>query len=573
MVCNTKTTNNCLWFFSFILFSLSFGLISGCANYHLSSQDSQQDQIDENTLAELTESIISFSDTESLTIDQAKLSEASLKYQLEATQLLEKLISNHDLATLQFDDAFKARQKLASPAHNEKTKGTFANKLSLYLSDPRFACSNPIFTDYFNHRYQKETALYKTCHEAIPFSVITKDNGVQTRWVEPEKVSEVHLLFAGNDDGLISRFGHTLLRLVICPDKSNDKGDCDSNLYQHLTLGFQAHVNEFNIDTLKGLMGSYQAYLYAEEFMSIYRQYAISEFRDLYSLPLTLSTTQKDQLLRGLSQIHWSFSGDYKFLTQNCSTLLQDTFKIIWPNYAQSKMNEKNRLRPDSFFEDMKDQPLTRAIVFDDLSFAEQTGHYFPSTEPLYKQAFDIVKAARSQSEFEDLDDYLKILPQQREQEINQDQLYYSKLKNNTHLLGAQILLEELSAIQSRTRMQANIASFFDQHGIENIRQYMSQNLNKHSYEVFTQCIATPLESQMQPKKLKAGIPSLEIMTGQKNTDTIANCESSQNWSAINDINLAFDKYDTDSWMPFKVAMHFWLGSLDNVIKLMELTK
>lgn len=214
-----------------------------------------------------------------------------------------------------------------------RQRQSYATALANYLTLPDFVCQQPVYGRYFQGRYGA-SPVAKPCPEEVPFSVLTQDEGAQIVWLDPRRVKSIHLLFAGKSRSMASRFGHVALRLVVCPEGKATEADCDSNLFEHVVLGFRAHIDELSLDTLKALSGDYKTYLFANRFMDVYQEYAIDEFREIYSLPLRMDDAQRETMVRELAEIHWSYAGSYNFFTRNCATILQKALRATWRELA-----------------------------------------------------------------------------------------------------------------------------------------------------------------------------------------------------------------------------------------------
>lgn len=446
----------------------------------------------------------------------------------------------------------------------------YARKLALFLLDKSFACTHPLYYQYFKQRYH-QAHIAEECEKKIPFSLMSKSGETSVIWLDPNRVGSIHLLFASNDDNMASRFGHVLLRLVVCPENNHFKDACDQNLYEHITIGYRANVDGFDISPLKGLFGGYLAYLYAEEFMGIYRQYAIDEFRDMYSVPLEMSQKERIELVKGLAEIHWSYTGDYKFLTKNCATLLQDALRTLWPRFAINATMQEVYLRPDSFFEALLLENLTDSIVLEDLDKAESKGFFFSNTRPIYKKALHLVGKAMSKEHFQSLDDYRKVNPLMRYKRIKDDDFYLNRLRQDERLLGAQLLIEEYSSIRARSEMISGTARFFSENDLVDIETHFKKSLKKSYYEIFSACILEPIKALMSPKKRTNGIP---IPATFKNPVKSNNaCKTHENWAALLQINAELEVFDKANWQPIYISMLHWQESLNNVSKLMDINK
>jgi hypothetical protein len=256
------------------------------------------------------------------------------------------------------DKAFGAIVSVVRSPGDQSLSAEYESARSAYLTDPTFKCRHPILSRHLAGQVQSLVGE-PSCQDPVPFNVVARQKGSQTLWIDPKVVRNIHLLFAGKGTAMMSRFGHVSLRLIVCPSRASDEKACDENLAQHLVVGFGAHVNDLEIDLFKALRGGYRASLFASRFMDAYRDYAIDEFREMYSLPLALTTAQREDMVRELSEIHWSYAGTYDFFSSNCSSLLQRALRVIWPESVQSPSMAQDFMRPDRFFTEMRTSSLS----------------------------------------------------------------------------------------------------------------------------------------------------------------------------------------------------------------------
>lgn len=268
---------------------------------------------------------------------------------------------------------------------------TYALHASEYFLDPLYRCKRPLVAHVLETAWSYQRAG-QPCNQQVPFLVAEGEGGNQIRWIDPARVYAVHLLFAGSTGNSMSRFGHVTLRIVQCAKERKvvDQG-CEEDLFDHLSLGFKANIDELDLSLWKGVNGGYAMKLYAKSFIDTYREYSIDEFRNLYSLPLALKPQDKQLLIAALAEVHWSYSTDYRFFTQNCATQVQwllnsvaaggsSTAPLIFPD---------KHYRPDHLFEAAQRSPHFRGQALSNLQTAEQQGYYFPSTEGYYQRAVD----------------------------------------------------------------------------------------------------------------------------------------------------------------------------------------
>ncbi|WP_460597677.1 lipoprotein N-acyltransferase Lnb domain-containing protein [Geomonas sp. Red276] len=326
--------------------------------------------------------------------------------------------------------------------------------------------------------------------------------------MDPRRVSSIHLVFAGKSGSLASRFGHVALRLVVCPEGKSTAADCDANLFEHLVLGYEAHVNDLALDTLKALKGDYRAYLFAHPFMDVYRGYAIDEFREVYSLPLRLDDARRAEMVRELSGVHWSFAGGYNFFTRNCATLLQNALRATWPEFASNSAMSGGFLRPDTLFEAMKGTALTDGAALNSLEAAEREGFYFSSTEDFYRKALFEVRGQMKSPQFNDLESYLSIAPGVRRAVWTEDPSYSARLAGDRHLREAQLMLEEYALFRSDRLLLVEAAKYLEEQDFARRADSIRSQLDNAHAKVFDECLLAPIREHAHPLKRSNGIPS-----------------------------------------------------------------
>jgi hypothetical protein len=350
------------------------------------------------------------------------------------------------ITSLQPDERFEAATTLLDNSPDGVEKSTlpahFAHELAHYLEDADYACRFPVYGGYFARRYQTRPD-FSHCPSTVPFFLLDSRIGGQLVQLDPTRVRAVHLLYSVEGATLQSSFGHVALRLIVCPTADASDHECAVNLQQQVILGFMGRVDDLVTNPVKGMLGGYDAHLSAFTFREIYRNNALFDDRSMYSLPLQLPPDSIHQMVRELAEIHWSYRGKYRFFTNNCATLLQDTLAQMLDGYQQDEQLADGFLRPDTFFAAARTSPLADASGLQDLASAERNGYYFSSNQPYYHQALKALASNRRNNTATSLDDYLDTSGLQHRHWIEQDPLLLDAITRDPHLLEAQQLLEE----------------------------------------------------------------------------------------------------------------------------------
>lgn len=451
---------------------------------------------------------------------------------------------------------------------DNRAANAFGQALTDYLLQPDFACQQPLYAAYMQRRYAAgQTA--QPCRSAVPFAVISRYEGAQITWLDPKRVQSIHLLFAGQSGQLASRFGHVALRLVVCPQTHVTGAACDANLFEHVVVGFLAHVDEWSINTLKALGGDYKAYLFANRFMDVYQEYAIEEFREIYSLPLRLNDAERELMLRELADIHWRYAGKYNFFTRNCATMLQEALRISWPAFAENAHLRADYLRPDSLFEAIRISGLAESHKLERLDVAERSGHFFSSTRVFYARALAEVRAAMLKPAFTDLDSYLEISPAKRHQDQTEDVQFTAQLVSNQHLREAQIMLEEYAMLRSMRLMMMAAARYLEQQDILGRSDAIRQKLDAEHGQIFDDCLLAPIKAHLSPIQRLNGIPG--EVERRPVPGPVLHCESPRSQRLMLETIARIGDPNSELWQELMAINRYLVDSVSNLNLLRQM--
>lgn len=463
------------------------------------------------------------------------------------------------------EQSFKAASRILS-GQETVSDAQFEQALHQYRHDDDFHCRQPVYWRLF-HSAGLPGKSAEACHEAIPLGVEIPSAGRQKMSFDPERIHAVHLLYAGKSPALASRFGHVALRLVICPTATSTAAECDANLFEHIVLGFSAHVDELSIDTLEAINGGYRAYLFAHPFMDIYRNYAIHEFRELYSVPFQLNQEQRQTLVRELAEIHWRHSGEYRFFSRNCATLLQDALQLAMPSYDDA-IGEKRFLRPDRWFNALMQSDLLDHQQLDSLILAEQGGYYFSSTKPFYEQAFMLVRDQLSLP-LASIDDYLKINPRLVRSWLEQDSLM-AQIEQDANLKEASLMLEEYRAFASERWMMIEGAKFLQNIGLTDLTSLDMLQLGEQETDILERCFMHDIKRAVLPRDTWPGIPGAADMPARPSHQAF--CSDMTNRKALADAVQRMAARDPVQWDRLQLLSQTWLASLENIVFLNQIS-
>ncbi|MTI74823.1 MAG: DUF4105 domain-containing protein [Stenotrophomonas sp.] len=196
----------------------------------------------------------------------------------------------------------------------------FAVNLEWYLLDPRYPCRRPALAAWFRQQLGPAPLAPVACAAALPLLVAgAAPAQLELEALDPARIYAVDYLLAGAGDAAMSRFGHSMLRLVVCAPGREPGPRCRMDLAYHRVLSFRAFVNDVQISNWRGLTGAYPARLFVLPLDQVIDEYTRIELRDLQAWPLALSPAQIDALLQLAARAHWSYDGRYRFIGNNCA--------------------------------------------------------------------------------------------------------------------------------------------------------------------------------------------------------------------------------------------------------------
>ncbi|BFM48406.1 hypothetical protein THO17_05690 [Marinomonas sp. THO17] len=460
------------------------------------------------------------------------------------------------------DKRFQYAKDLIKDRHQAQYD-IFVAILRAYLVEEDFACRHPVYAAYFARRYQAQVN-YQHCLDPVPFYLFDSNQGGHLVSINPQDVREIHLVFASEGRGVASSFGHVSVRLLVCPDASSSLQACQQNLFNHVFLGYVARIDGFTMNVLKGFFGGYDAHLFASTFREVFRANTLLADRDLYSLPLNLSAQQVEQIVRDLSEIHWSYRGNYRFITVNCATLLQDLL-----NEALQLENQSNEalgfLRPDSLFHQLRNSPLARGSELLSLDKAESKGYYFPRNRVYYQQALSALLDAIDEYPYASLEQYDQSRAAKRLYDLLLSDSVYNNLASNDYLLEAQLLLEERQLVYLRFDLFLKVVDIVIELQLLDVMQAKLKALPEGvDKQLLRHCYVLPLLQVQMAVPRFDGIPKLrQLADFQAKSELV--CGSQQAQQKIFTLVASAVPDDHQGMKELKLLEQELVQTLDNI--------
>ncbi|PTT30118.1 DUF4105 domain-containing protein [Pseudomonas sp. HMWF021] len=284
------------------------------------------------------------------------------------------------------------RQVARSPDLYEisSPKEFVAVNMEYFLLDPSYACRRPALYRYYKERFGWAPPAKDTCSNTFAFLNAGNDFAKQPLGqVDPERVYAVDYLLAEANQNWVSRWGHSMLRLVICAPGRPRGPDCRLDLDQHLVLSYRAFVGDVQLSSWDGLVGKYPSRLFVLPLAQVIDEYTKTELRSLASVPLNLSRDEIEGVVEHAAEMHWSYDGNYFFLSNNCAV---EGLKLLRSGSNNKQLVGLDSIMPNGLLEVLKGRGLADTSVLDNPKEALRLGYRFDSFRDRYQAMFDVLK-------------------------------------------------------------------------------------------------------------------------------------------------------------------------------------
>ena len=267
---------------------------------------------------------------------------------------------------------------------------TFSVNLEFFLYDPEFKCRRQTYYEFYSTALSSSPHADSRCESVKKIMVTSeasataKNEETLVREMDFKRLYQIHYLFAGRGDAAMSRFGHSMFRLVFCaPDKAPGPA-CLNDISHHVVVSFRANIQEMTTDYSKGMNGEYPSQLFFLNLPEVVDEYTKGEFREMTSLPLKLTDAQSKRFLVRATELYWGYKGKYYFFTNNCATEAFNLLKVA--RNQQDQLQDKDITTPIGMYNYLIKVGLGDTSVLKNLTEAQANGFYFPGvTEKMQK--------------------------------------------------------------------------------------------------------------------------------------------------------------------------------------------
>jgi len=264
-----------------------------------------------------------------------------------------------------------------------------AVNLEYFLLDPEYACRRPALYRYFSEHFGWAPSA-QTCQLELPY-LQAEEGEPPLLQLDPARVYAIDYLLAEGNEKPMSRWGHSMLRLVVCAPGRALGPDCRQDLSHHRVLSFRAFVGDVQISSWRGLTGSYPSRAFLLPLDQVIDEYTKVELRGLRSVPLQLEQSEIATLLERAAQLHWSYDGRYYFISNNCAV---ETYKLLHDGVPRLAEASLSSISPTGLLDRLQESGIADASVLDDPAEAVRLGYRFEAASAHYQAMFDIARTA-----------------------------------------------------------------------------------------------------------------------------------------------------------------------------------
>lgn len=311
------------------------------------------------------------------------------------------------------------RERSPDPYELHNPREYVAVNLEHFLLDADYACRRPAQYRYFTQRWGAPAVASAACADGFAYvdagdvgagADAASATGGRLGTLDPERIYQVDYLLAEGNDAMMSRWGHSMLRLVICAPGRPLGPDCRLDLEHHRVLSFRAFVGDLQISSWRGLTGRYPSRLFVLPLDQVIDEYTKIELRGLQSVPLRLERSEIATLVERAAQLHWSYDGHYFFLGNNCAV---ETYKLLRDGAPRLGDADLGGITPTGLARRLQRGGIADGTVLADPARALREGYRFDSLRERFQGLFEVARA-RTDLPQREVEEWLATSPQQR---------------------------------------------------------------------------------------------------------------------------------------------------------------
>jgi hypothetical protein len=266
-----------------------------------------------------------------------------------------------------------------------------AVNLEHFVLDPTYGCRRPALHRHFSAHFGVPVPT-QACAPGLPFLDVDAEAGEASLLaLDPARVYEVDYLLAEGNTQAMSRWGHSMLRLVVCAPGRVPGPGCRLDLAHHRVLSFRAFVGDVQISGWRGLTGSYPSRLFLLPLDQVIEEYTRVELRGLQSIPLRLQKHEIASLLERAAQLHWSYDGRYYFIGNNCAV---ETWKLLHDGVPRLADASLASITPTGLLRKLEREGIADRRPLADADEARRLGYYFEPASARYEALFAVAREA-----------------------------------------------------------------------------------------------------------------------------------------------------------------------------------
>ena len=421
---------------------------------------------------------------------------------------------------------------------------SFAVNMEFFLLDPFFGCKKPAVYKYLKRHFDfiPFTKLNCNTNDWVPaLGNSLSETPVSMQRIDLSRLYEIHYLQATGGNNFLSRWGHSMIRLVMCSSHRAEKGPkcLTEDVQDHLVLSYRANLGDLgdlgdllsqNWKLLKQVPPSELFVLRMPDLITTYTR---DDLRDLISIPLSLTEDQQKMMVyRALEQI-WTYRGRYTFVTRNCATEAETLLSCCLESGNSYFLDSKT---PLGLFHQLLKNNLTQESKYWDKqgsiideAQAERAGYFFKSKRAQLEENYEALPELKEYFGNQSMENYLNYSSADKRLAAYQEMISFSGADSQGKInISARFFVLEAQLLRMRKTTFLNKVTdeFFgnSQKRSESIAEYRKwlqltqpRNLIQSGYGIPSEeQMNQAFESRIVPKALDLSLLRKQVMEEAK---------------------------------------------------------